>query len=210
MVARGTTPAWLLVAFLVLVVAALHRAWPRRMVMVHSSVTNKSYAVRNEEPGANQVAADRLAALDLRVRDFLAKAEAYAPGDARLRNIRRRWDGALAEIPDDAEVAHSIGKGAVSVCVRTGIDTTDEAVNSGMFVMMHELAHVATDTYGHTPEFWANMRFLLELAEAVGAYSYQDFQARTVAYCGRRLSASPLDCVKSRSCDSLLPRRAPA
>jgi len=180
---------------------ALYAAWPRRMKWVRSELTGKEYHVKNE-PGAEDVA-DRLAFLELRIRDFLAKADAYAPGDARLANVRRRWNGTLAETPNNEDVAYSVAKDAISICVR-GEDGGLESENTGMFVLLHELAHICTDRYGHTPEFWANMRFLLELAEVTGTYSYQDFDSQVTSYCGRRLAASPLSCVKNGACASEL------
>lgn len=193
-----TLSAWLAVAVVAL---ALYVAWPRRMVRVYSHVTGKAYLVKGGEMA--QDVADRLAFMELRVRDFLHKAEAYAPGDPRLHNIRMRWDGTLYETPDNDDVAYSIGKGAVSICVRTP-DGRLDSENTGMFVLLHELAHVATDTYGHSQQFWANMRFLLELAERTGSYTYQDFDSTETSYCGRRLAASPLSCVKNATCASQL------
>jgi hypothetical protein len=187
-----------------LVAWSLYVAWPKALVTVTSPLTDKQYTVKNA-PGY-QAVADRLAFMELRIADFLAKAEAYAPGDPRLANIRRRWNGTLAEAPVDRDVAFSIGKGDISVCVRRE-DGSLEPENTTMFVLLHELAHVATDTYGHRPEFWANMQFLMELAEAVGSYTYEDFDARVSSYCGKPLTGSPLACVKNRRCDSELRRR---
>lgn len=177
-------------------------AWPRATVDLPSAVNGKQYAVRNEADA--QRVADRLAVLEGRVRDFLDRAEARAPGDPRLLNIRKRWNGTLSETTDDAEVAYSLDKGSISVCVRApggGL----EPENTSMFVLLHELAHIATDTYGHKPEFWANMRFLLELADVTGSYSYQNFDLQAVSYCGKPLRDSPLTCVKDKRCASSLP-----
>lgn len=181
----------------------VYTAWPGTMVHVHSQLTGKKYKVRNVK-GAKLVA-DRLASLELRLRKFLNEAERHASGDHRLRNIRERWNGTLAEISDDTDVAYSMGKDAISVCVRSH-DGTLESENTAMYILLHELAHVATDTYGHKPEFWSNMRFLLELAEVTGTYAYQDFDAMAVTYCGRPLSGSPLTCVKNGQCASELRR----
>lgn len=176
-------------------------AWPRTSVAIPSSVTGKQYSVRNQ-PDA-QAVADRLASLELRVRDFLERAERHAPGDPRLANIRRRWTGTLSETTDDKDVAYSLEKGSISVCVRRP-DGELESENTAMFVLLHELAHIATDTYGHKPEFWANMRFLLEVAEVTGSYTYQNFDAEAVSFCGKALRDSPLTCVKNKQCQSEL------
>lgn len=182
----------------------VYTAWPGSMVHVHSQLTGKKYRVRNVS-GAKHVA-DRLASLELRLRKFLHEAEKVAPGDHRFKNIRERWNGTLAEISDNKDVAYSMGKDAISLCVRAA-DGSLEAENTAMYILLHELAHVATDTYGHKPEFWSNMRFLLEVAEATGAYTYQDFDGGMVSYCGRPLSGSPLACVKSGQCASELPKK---
>lgn len=179
----------------------LYSAWPGSMIHVHSQLTGKRYRVRNV-PGSKLVA-DRLASLEQRLRKFLNEAETFAPGDHRLKNIRERWNGTLAEISDDADVAYSLGKDAISLCVRAK-DGSLESENTAMYILLHELAHVATDSYGHKPEFWSNMRFLLELAEATETYTYQDFDAMAVTYCGRPLSGSPLACVKNGQCASEL------
>lgn len=199
---RWWAPKLLAWVSLAAVAWAVYQAWPRCMVRVHSAVTGKEYSVKNL-PDA-QLVADRLAVLETRMRDFLDRAEAYAPGDPRLANIRARWDGTLSEIMYDPEVAYSMGKDSVAVCVRNPEDGRLEPVNTSMFVLLHELAHVATDKYGHTPEFWANMRLLLELAEVTGMYTYQDFEAEQTTYCGRKLELSPLACVKTGACSSEL------
>lgn len=195
---------WVLAALALAGLAlALWLAWPRGMRWVRAAATGKDYYVK-ALPGA-QAAADRLAALELRVHAFLRNAADRAPGDPRLLNIARRWNGTLMETPVDAHVAYSVSKDAVALCVRAA-DGSLEPENTSMFVLLHELAHVATDAYGHPPEFWANMRFLLELAEATGSYAYQDFDAAAGSYCGRALQSSPLTCVKRERCASELAR----
>jgi hypothetical protein len=185
---------------------ALYHAWPRSMTWVRSDLTGKTYHVK-DAPGAQDVA-DRLAFLELRVRRFLDRAQEYAPGDPRVRRVKERWNGTLAETPQDRDVAYSVGKDAIHLCVRSAEEAGGlEPENTSMFVLMHELAHLATDEYGHPPEFWSNMRFLLELAERTGSYAYQDFEANRVSYCGHAMASSPLTCVKSGACVSQLGRK---
>lgn len=191
--------AWVAIA---IVLWALWQAWPKRMTWVRSDLTGKMYKVKNV-PDA-QMVADRLAALELRLVKFLEDAEARAPGDARLANIRKRWDGTLSEVEHDRDVAYSLGKDSVAVCVRSSSQGALESENTSMFVLLHELAHVATDKYGHDTTFWDNMKFLLEVAEATGFYTYQDFEATSASYCGRPLESSPLTCVKTGACTSSL------
>lgn len=175
--------------------------WPRKLVWVRSAVNGKEYRVKPLPDAAD--AADRLAQLEIRLRDFLDAADRIAPGDRRLVNVRDRWNGTLAETPGGKDIAYSIGKDSVYVCVRDAAGALDD-VNTCMFILVHELAHLATDDWGHVPQFWTNMKFMLELAEKTGAYKYQDFEAGLVTYCGRPLGGSPLSCIKNGTCQSEL------
>lgn len=191
--------------YLCLVALVLAVAWvllqPGDMVEVRSGV-GKAYSVRRA-PDA-QAVADRLAELEAAVHRLLREGERLVPGDPRLRAIRERWDGTLSEVEAADEVAFSVDKSSVHVCLRDSAGRL-EGRNASMFVLIHELAHVATADYGHSPEFWANMRFLLELAERAGLYAYEDYDSNRTTFCGHPLGASPLTCVKDRSCASLLP-----
>lgn len=194
--------AIVLVALLGLALYVMLR--PRTMISVKSSITGKEYTVRRG-PEA-QLTADRLASLEIRLRKLLDGAAARMPDDPRIVAIRRKWDGTLSEVEAADEVAFSVDKTSIHVCLRDPNGRMED-LNTSMFVLIHELAHVATHDYGHSPEFWANMRFLLELAEQLGVYSYDNYAGRDATFCGHPLGVSPLTCVKNRSCESTLGTR---
>ncbi len=62
-----------------------------------------------------------------------------------------------------------------------------------MFVAIHELAHLMTKSIGHKPEFWDNMKFLLEIGIELGVYTKQDFAKNPVKYCGTKITDTPLN-----------------
>ena len=189
-----------IVALTLLAVWLLAR--PGDMASVRSGATGRQYRVRRAPD--SQGAADRLAELESRLHRLLEGAARLVPGDARVEAIRTRWDGTLSEVQAADEVAFSLDKSSIHVCLRDAGGRLED-LNTSMFVLLHELAHVATDDYGHSPAFWDNMRFLLELAEQLGLYRYEDYGAGQVTFCGHPLGASPLTCVKDRTCTSLLP-----
>lgn len=191
---------WLLVAAVVLLAAFLLLR-PRTMITVRSRLTGKEYAVKRA-PDAQDMA-DRLAELELSLRRLLDGAGAMMPDDPRVAAIRRRWDGTLSEAEASEEVAFSVDKRSIHVCLRDARGAIED-LNASLFVLIHELAHVATADYGHSREFWANMRFLLELAERLGVYRYEPYDSRAT-FCGQALGTSPLTCVKDRTCASSLP-----
>ncbi len=177
------------------------------MMYKRSYITGKEYYVKNMKNSAK--VADRLAELEVHLRKFLNEAAIMYPEDPLIKNIRRRWNGTLAETADHSkDIAFSVGKDAIFVCLRKEDGMTIEDFNTSVFVLIHELAHVATNSWGHKPEFWANMRSLLEMAEQTGFYKYQDFGGEdVVTYCNRKLGSNPLTCVKNGQCRSALARR---
>ena len=60
-----------------------------------------------------------------------------------------------------------------------------------VFVAIHEMAHMITKSVGHEPEFWNNFGWLLQRAEEIQIYQYQDFAAHPVEYCGIRITDQP-------------------
>ena len=173
---------------------------PKLVSVVASN--GSSYFVR---PGAMAtIVADRLGDLDDTLRAFLAAAARAYPRDERIAQVYARWDGELAEV-QGPEAAYSVEKTSVHVCVRQTA-TTLEPMNNSVFVALHEFAHLCTSEVGHTPLFWENFQFLLEAAEALGFYTY-DPLGGDATYCSAPMGQSPLNCVKSKRCDSRLPAR---
>ena len=56
-----------------------------------------------------------------------------------------------------------------AICLRDK-DDKFHSINTLMFVTTHELAHLMTEDYGHTPEFWRNFKYLLEEAIMAGLF----------------------------------------
>ncbi len=186
---------------LLLALAAYFLLRPRAMIVARSKINGKDYMVKRAPD--SQLMADRLATLEHQLQRLLDGAAQHMPDDPRISAIRRRWDGTLSEVEAADEVAFSVDKTSIHLCLRNSRGAIED-LNTSMFVLLHELAHVATADYGHSTEFWANMRFLLELAEALGVYRYENYDATAQTFCGHPLGSSPLTCVKNRTCESSL------
>jgi hypothetical protein len=99
----------------------------------------------------------------------------------------------LESTPDAEHTSYSVNKGeAVHFCLRQR-DTTERLVdiNVMMFVALHEMAHMITESIGHEPEFWNNFGWLLREAEARKLYVPRDFKSQPVMYCGVQITDSP-------------------
>ena len=64
--------------------------------------------------------------------------------------------------------------------------------NTIMFVMLHEMAHLMTETIGHTQEFWINFRRILQDAIRLGIYQPVNYAHQPTPYCGMTITDSPL------------------
>ena len=114
-----------------------------------------------------------------------------------LRNIKRRYKRtALSEGGTDTSVtSYSQGKGErIVMCLRErdakGKLGALEDGNTLMYVLLHEVGHLATDEIGHVPIFWANFRYILDVAAREGIYEKIDYSANNQAYCGIEITSS--------------------
>lgn len=166
------------------------------LVPVTSTVDGRTYKVRDLSDKQN--AANLLAKLRLKLSTLCDNLEKKYPDKAQVKQIARNFhadpDRFLEATPDAQHTSYSVNKGeAIHLCLRQR-QTHDESLvqeNVMMFVALHELAHICTKDIGHTPDFWNNFGWLLKEAEAMGLYTYTDFQAQPVSYCGMSITDSP-------------------
>ena len=121
----------------------------------------------------------------------------YPDDDRSVRLVRDFNPDAISEGGDDSQqyTSYSVNKGEKIVFCLRSRDKEQKLVDINMmiFVAVHELAHIATESIGHTDEFWKNMRYLLEQSIDIGIYTKQDFKDKPVKYCGINVTSSPLE-----------------
>lgn len=65
-------------------------------------------------------------------------------------------------------------------------------INTIMFVVLHELSHMANNEYDHPPSFWLLFKFILMNAVECGIYEPVDYRKHPINYCGLDLGYNPL------------------
>ena len=168
---------------------------------VKSTVDGHEYTVKSLPD--KQDAADLLAQIRSRLNLLVSHLQKKYPDDSRTKRIVSSFDSSkISEGGDDTNqyTSYSINKGEKIVfCLRSRDKTDGQGgnklvdINMMIFVAVHELAHIATESVGHTDEFWANMRYLLSESIDIGIYTKQDFKHEPVKYCGVNVTSSPLD-----------------
>lgn len=166
------------------------------LVSVRSTVDNKIYRVRDMKD--KQQAADLLARVRLRMKKLYIHLQTTYPDKPQVKRLLQRFqvdpERLLESTPDSEHSSYSVNKGEqVHLCLRQRQGADESLVNENVmvFVSIHEMAHVITDSIGHEPEFWNNFGWLLKEAEKIGVYQYQDFKAHPVRYCGTSITDSP-------------------
>jgi hypothetical protein len=163
---------------------------------VTSTVDGKQYKVRDmpdKQEAANLMA--RIRGKLVKLCDSLEKKYPDKPQVKQMvRNFRSDPSRFMEATPDEEHTSSTINKGeSIHMCLRerNGVDESLVDDNVMLFVAIHELAHVCTESVGHGPDFWNNFGWLLKEAEALGIYKYTDFSAHPVSYCGVYITDSP-------------------
>jgi len=168
---------------------------------VISSVNNKTYAV--VRTGDYVAAANMLASLEDKARNFIAAASAKYPNDLTIKRIQKYWTGTISEIPQSETIAYALEKKDLFMCVRDNAGNVQE-LDDLLFVLLHELAHIQNITYGHDAHFWKQFKRTLEMANKLGYLPYKNYDDYSVTVCGKQINANPSTCVFNGQCESEL------
>jgi len=100
-----------------------------------------------------------------------------------------KWKGVLHRSIITGMVDWTKSKGPIGSNVNKGYEIyiclDGDDVNSAMYVLIHELAHMSVPEYDHTDKFWDNFKQLKDLCSAHGLYS----PGPGKTYCGDIINA---------------------
>ena len=145
-----------------------------------------------------QEAANIIGILNTNVLNFIDFLSKKYPDDNRVKKIKKRYrpQNVMEGSPFNKEgsTSYSLSKGEKIVfCVRSGKDPNKfHNTNLLMFVVIHEIAHLASSSYGHNGEFKDNFKFLLQEATENKFYDRIDFDKKNEEYCGMTITTTPI------------------
>ena len=165
------------------------------MAYIESTIDKNKYLVRNMKD--KQEAADRLANIRAKLLRLMKNLEQTYNDRPFVKQILKNFDANpdrfTESTPDASYTSYSVNKGEkIFMCLRQR-DEKENLVDDNIliFVALHEMSHIGTSSIGHTKEFWNHFAWLLQKAEAIDVYKYQDFAAHPVEYCGVHITDSP-------------------
>jgi len=165
-------------------------------VYVTSTVDGKRYKVRDMPD--KQQAADLMARIRIKLTKLCDELERKYPDKPQVkqmvRNFRSDPSRFIESTPDEEHTSSTVNKGeSIHMCLRQRDGPDESLVNENVmiFVALHEMAHICTESIGHGPDFWNNFGWLIKEAESLQLYRYTDFSAHPVSYCGVYITDSP-------------------
>jgi predicted metal-dependent hydrolase len=161
---------------------------------VLSNVDNTYYYVKQDvNLQLMKSKADTLAKVNKNITTLLEylKTNKNKEFEKNIALLRQRYTlGSLYEniYPDAHNTTYTINKGEqIAVCLEDS-----KNFNDLMFVLIHELSHIGSESYGHNEEFKKFFNFLIKESVQIGVYSYQDYSKNPTGYCGMIINSSPV------------------
>lgn len=152
-------------------------------IYVVSKIDGKSYKVKNTK--LSQESADILATVNQRILKLKGYVEGLDKKPVYTRRLNKYDTGKISENVLNLGTTYTLNKKNMYFCLTPRQDDIYVYdINTLMFVAIHELAHISSESVGHTPEFIANFKDLVRHGIAAGVYEYVDYRKFPVEYCG--------------------------
>ena len=194
---------FLLIVFIILIFVILFFVYNNlykydNLIKIKSPIDNDYYWVRDKTDKFQ--AANTLAKIKINMKklvSYLQLNKAKFPENmSYIKDLVSRTKKInIMETPQDEKyTSYTINKGEKIVfCLRSKLLDNIHDMNTLMYVVIHEMAHVGCPEYGHTPLFKKIFRFLLEQSIVIGIYKPIDYRINPQNYCGMTINEYLLD-----------------
>ena len=159
-----------------------------------STVDGNKYCVR--ERNNITKASDLLAKTTEKLRYIVESLGKKYPNRENVKRLVKNFNPTTIKetLPTSEYTAYSENKGEkLAFCLNKNKNNNDNLIDSNtlLFVAIHEIAHVMSESVGHTDEFWQNFKFLLEHAVELKIYTPVDYKKEPENYCGMDITDNP-------------------
>jgi predicted metal-dependent hydrolase len=168
------------------------------LVKIKSVIDDEYYWVRDKNDKAK--AANTLAQIKINMKKLVnylqANQNKFPENLSYIKDLVSRTQKInIMETPQDEKyTSYTINKGEKIVfCLRSKILDNIHDMNTLMYVVIHEMAHVGCPEYGHTPLFKKIFKFLLQQSIIIGIYKSVDYRINPQNYCGMTINEYLLD-----------------
>lgn len=157
------------------------------------SINGRTYDIQDDMENKD-TALRLLNKIDNRINQFTEHLKKKHHTDKRIKRFYKMKNAKIIE-PEHkiGTSSYTINKGEIlAFCIRLKEDNSkfhDESILD--FVIIHELAHVISNSIGHTSEWLSNFKFLLNSLSESNIYNPVDYSKKNVNYCGVIVTNNP-------------------
>jgi predicted metal-dependent hydrolase len=159
------------------------------LILEKSSLDDTFYLVQNKDNKA--IAANKLAFIKKNMKiivNYLKNNKNKYPkyNDSIDKLIKRTKEIHIKERPEHETdyTSYTINKGEMTVfCLRSSYLDKIHDNNTLMYVAIHELSHIFSDSTGHGDEFVEKFTFLLKISVELKLYEPVDYSKKPIEYC---------------------------
>lgn len=181
------------IIFIIVIILFLYiKNFYAEVTYVKSTIDGRNYLVRKLKD--RQQASDMLASINADLQKLINHLVAKFPDRKEIKQLFENYNpNNISEgSAQSGYTSYSVNKGErLILCIRQK-DAIDSFVDKNvvMYVAIHELSHLATESIGHDQTFWDNFKFILQEAVSIGIYKKIDFANNPSPYCGLKISNS--------------------
>lgn len=185
----------LLVIFIIIIATKMYlQSDSFNLRCIISGVNGNTYCVRDRSK--LQLAADRLATINTKMNKLVTYIGQKYPEQENVKRLVKGYNPKkiYETLPTSEYTAYSENKGEkLAFCLDTEKNSQGRLIdiNTLMYVALHELSHVASESIGHTDEFWENFKFLITEAKEIEVYNPVDYKKEPSRYCGMNITDNP-------------------
>ena len=186
---------YIILAFILVICLKIYRESDAyNLKCIISNVDGETYCVRDR--AKLEIAADLLATVTQKCKDLVIYVGKKYPEDEDVQRLLQKFNPTkISEtLPTSEYTAYSENKGEkLAFCLNRTKNNNNNLIdeNTLMFVAIHEMAHITTDSIGHDKAFWDNFKYLLEQAVDAKLYIPIDYKKERTDYCGMTISDNP-------------------
>ena len=161
---------------------------------IMSGIDGQKYCVR--ERAKLELAADLLANVTKKCKELVEYVGKKHPDNENVQRLVQKFNPQVISetLPTSEHTAYSENKGEkLAFCLNKKDNNNNKLIdpNTLMFVALHELSHIMTESTGHKQIFWQNFKFLIAEAKEAGLYTPVDYKNNPEPYCGMDITDNP-------------------
>ena len=167
-----------------------------KTVMFYNASLDSKYNVLKDDEAKMIETSNALAEIHSNVNTLIEYLRTHDASSSLLKTLGSRYTkGIISEaVIEKGSTSYTIDKQNIHLCLRSR-DSIKQVydINTLMYVVLHELAHVVSKSIGHNDEFKTNFKYLVSSAIQAKVYTYVNYSKTPVHYCGINLTTNILN-----------------